>query len=252
MTDATAIQIVTPEERAAREREGQGLVVAANEISIDSSDAYTKAAKWLQERVLPLKKQISETFRPRITQAHELHKGLLADEKRFLAPVEGAERVVRGKIAAYEEQQRQRQREAEETARRERQRLEDEERARVDAERRRLEDEARQARLAQVEQAVETRDQETADRLIAAPLEVAPVAPRPVFAPPAAIVTAPKVEGLAFQEVWEFEVVDEAAVPREYLDVSETRIRKVVQALREKTKIPGVRAFSRRVPKVKG
>src|SRR5678816_4661070 len=118
----------------------------------------TKAARWLQDAVLPIKRRIADTFRPRIQQAHELHKGLVADERRFLAPVEGAERVVRGKLAEYEELQRRRQREAEEAARRERERLEREERERVAAEARRLEDEARQARLAEVDQAIEKQD----------------------------------------------------------------------------------------------
>src|SRR5678816_4591190 len=129
----------------------------------------TKAARWLQDAVLPIKRRIADTFRPRIQQAHELHKGLVADERRFLAPVEGAERVVRGKLAEYEELQRRRQRE--------------------------------------VEEAIEKQDQETADRIIAAPLEVPPVVPRPVFVPPPAVVTAPKVEGLSFREEWDLSLI---------------------------------------------
>jgi hypothetical protein len=64
-------------------------------------------------------------------------------------------------------------------------------------------------------------------------------------------VTAPKVEGLSFTEVWDFEVTEAAAVPREYLVVDEKTIRRIVQAMGPKTKIAGIRVFSRRVPRVK-
>lgn len=54
---------------------------------------------------------------------------------------------------------------------------------------------------------------------------------------------APKVAGVATQQVWTFEITDPAAIPREYLVVDETRIRKVVGALKGETQIPGVRVF---------
>ena len=53
----------------------------------------------------------------------------------------------------------------------------------------------------------------------------------------------PKVEagdGRALVQTWTFTVVDEAKVPREYLILDEVKIRKVVQALKDKTNIPGI------------
>jgi hypothetical protein len=252
MAETTAIAIVSPEERAEREREGQGIVVAANEIQISDGDTFTKAAAWLRDVVVPMKKRISDTFRPRINQAFELHKGLLADEKRFLSPVEGAERVVRGKLAAYEAEQDRLRREAAAAARREQERLEALERQRVETERQRLAKEAEDKRLTEAVQAEQRGDVETAERLISAPIETPVVAPRPVFAPPPTVQAPPKVEGLSFREEWDFEIENVDQLPRDYLKPDEVKIRSVVKAMKGQTKISGVRVFSKRVPSVRG
>ena len=51
-------------------------VVQAGVFAIQSHEVYTEAAAWLRDVILPMKKKIAETFRPRIAQAHALHKGL--------------------------------------------------------------------------------------------------------------------------------------------------------------------------------
>jgi ATPase subunit of ABC transporter with duplicated ATPase domains len=57
---------------------------------------------------------------------------------------------------------------------------------------------------------------------------------------------APKVAGVSFREVWDFEITDEDLIPREYLVVDETKIRRVVTALKGDAKIPGVRVFKQK------
>lgn len=57
---------------------------------------------------------------------------------------------------------------------------------------------------------------------------------------------APKVSGISIPKVWTFEITDEDLIPREYLVVDETRIRRVVTALKGDTKIPGVRVFEQK------
>lgn len=54
----------------------------------------------------------------------------------------------------------------------------------------------------------------------------------------------PKVAGVSFRETWKFEITDLNAIPREFLLVDETKIRKVVQAMKGDTNIPGVRAYA--------
>lgn len=53
-----------------------------------------------------------------------------------------------------------------------------------------------------------------------------------------------KVAGTSLRTVWKFEIADAALVPREYLVVDETKVRRVVTALKEGASIPGVRVWS--------
>jgi hypothetical protein len=53
--------------------------------------------------------------------------------------------------------------------------------------------------------------------------------------------------GVSFREVWDFEITDPAALPREFLVPDEKLIRSAVSSLKDQTTIPGVRVFSRRV-----
>ncbi len=53
----------------------------------------------------------------------------------------------------------------------------------------------------------------------------------------------PKVEGVAVSENWQYEIVDEGAIPREYLIPDEKKIRSAVKAMKGMTKIPGVRVY---------
>ncbi len=63
---------------------------------------------------------------------------------------------------------------------------------------------------------------------------------------PVSDVAAPKVAGVTVPKVWTFEITDPAAIPREYLEINETKIRKVVAALQGNTNIPGVRVFQQK------
>lgn len=58
----------------------------------------------------------------------------------------------------------------------------------------------------------------------------------------------PKVAGISMRETWKFEVLNEDLVPREYLSVDESKIRRVVQALKAGTRIPGVRVYPEKSP----
>ena len=69
---------------------------------------------------------------------------------------------------------------------------------------------------------------------------------RPKQAAPVAQQAAPKVAGVSIPMVWDFVIENPALIPREYCDVSETRIRRVVTAMQGNTRIPGVRVFQRK------
>lgn len=59
---------------------------------------------------------------------------------------------------------------------------------------------------------------------------------------------APKVAGLSFREVAQFEIVDKSKLPPEYLIPDEVRIGKVVKALKLEANIPGVRVWMQKQP----
>ena len=71
-------------------------------------------------------------------------------------------------------------------------------------------------------------------QLRAATVEAAPV-----------VMPAPAAKGIALTELWDFEIIDPAALPREYLMPDLQKIRAVVKALKGATAIGGVRAYSR-------
>jgi len=55
----------------------------------------------------------------------------------------------------------------------------------------------------------------------------------------------PKTQGLSLRDNWDFEIIDEALIPREYLVPDETKIRRVVKAMKDKTNIAGIRPVNK-------
>jgi len=61
-----------------------------------------------------------------------------------------------------------------------------------------------------------------------------------------------KTEGEYTVEVWKWEVVDAAAIPREYLVPDEKRIAGVVRVMKGETRIPGVKVWSEKETRIRG
>ncbi len=69
---------------------------------------------------------------------------------------------------------------------------------------------------------------------------------------PLAVVLAPiKIAGISGRQEWDFEIADASRIPREYLMIDETKIRRVIKALGSEANIPGVRAFQKTVMSVR-
>lgn len=168
--------------------------------------------------------KIDETFDPQIQKAHALHKSLLTEKKRLKDPLEVAERIVKPKIAAYIEEEDRKRQEAERV------------RWKAEEEARRIADQA----LDKASALDEKGDKGKADEIIvkghAKALEVLEKAPE--------VPEAPRAEGLSIREVWQFEIVNEAAIPREYLTPDTVKIGRIVRALKHQANIPGVRTWS--------
>lgn len=250
MSNLVSLSIPTPS-NAASDRAKEALD-RAQSVTITTAEQYEAVADDL--------KQVKAKWK----EVDDQRKALLApiDEARkkthgfFRAPLEFLERaetLLKGKLVAYQDEQERRrqeeQRKVEAEARRERERLEAEAREaerkareKADEQRRQAEEAAaagkteEAARLAARADATEAKGAERAGaKLHQAETFVAPIIHR----------EAPKVGGITSQVVWDFEITDLAAIPREYLMVDETKIRKVVKALKGDTVIAGIKPVSR-------
>jgi hypothetical protein len=151
---------------------------------------------------------VADSFDPQIKKAHELHASLLAEKKKFTAPLEDAEKIIKRTIAGYLDEQDRQRREAEA------------ERARIEAEAKG--DFAKAEAIAQ-----------EAVNVMEAKIDAAPAIP-----------DAPQAAGLSLTENWKFRIIDKSLIPLEYMVPDEVKIGRVVRALKSEAKIPGVSVYS--------
>jgi hypothetical protein len=204
-----------------------------------------KRVKAAQKRLDELRKSMT---RP-LDAAKSAIMGFFRTPEEKLARAEAG--IKRAMIVYSDEQERIRreeQRKAEEAARKERERIEAiareaERKAREKAEAERKAAEAaaaagRAAEAAKLMAKAAATEERAAAKAEEATQQAAMVVAPVIYREP------PKVSGISTREVWLFEVTDPAAVPREYLTVDESKIRKVVGALKGDTRIAGVRVYS--------
>jgi hypothetical protein len=168
--------------------------------------------------------QIDKSFDPQISQAHKLHASLIKEKRKFMDPLEEAERIVnRQAIAPYLAAERKKK--------------EDAERARAEAESK-VRAEAEKA-VAKAKAAEAKGDTAKADQIMDKALakvdgirNAAPIVP-----------DAPDT-GLSLRREWKFVVTDASLLPAEYLMPDEKKIGRIVRASEGKLAIPGVKVWS--------
>lgn len=199
------------------------LLDRAESLQILDAMSYETACD-IVKGIAELKKTIVDDFKPAKDAAHLAHKAICNQEKAHLDALLRPDLIVRGKISIYSAEQEKLRR----------------------AEEARLREESRKAaEEAKINEAVRAESQgkpELAERIMQSP-----VVPAPVVVPRAEV---PKVSGVAMVEAWKFEITDETIIPREYLAVDESKIRKIVGALKGQTSIPGIRVWSIKEPRV--
>lgn len=184
----------------------------ATQLEVVDAESYTRAGEFLVA-VKELRGQIASHHEPVITAAHSAWKAALAARKKLDTPLEEAERIVKGSISKWHQAEERKRREAE---------------AALRAEAAKLEEESRLQEALKLEEAGQ---KEEAKRVIEAP----------AFVPAISIESsAPKVQGVTTRKRFGFRIVDELAVPRQYLSVDEKKVRKVVEALGHEANIAGV------------
>ena len=190
----------------------------AETIQVRNPEEMTAAEEVLKE-LRRRKKLWLEAVEKTVKSAHAAWKEAVAHRDSIAKPIDAAERVVKSRIADYVYEQRRK-------AEAERRRLQAEAEAKAEAERQRA------IKAAQRLKTEELREQ----RLAEAETMVAPV-----------VNVAPEIPEtkLSTFTTWSFQIVDAAAIPREYLVPDEKRIGAIVRTLKADTNIPGIKVVAR-------
>jgi hypothetical protein len=216
----TELKIVEPEIQDLQLASGD-MVGHASMLTV-KDDASFKAGGEMLLEIKRIAKTVDDRFKEPVSLANKAHKALTALRDSVLSPFGQAESMIKRKLGTYQEEVERRRREEDERNRREAQ-------AKAEAE-----------RMAKAEKEMDRGDLKAAEKTLAAPL--APVVTRVETPEP------PKMAGLSFRDEWKFEITDPDLIPREYLMVDESKLRKVVKALgKTAANIPGIRVFSEKV-----
>lgn len=234
MSDVTTIENETGAVVAVQEREAKAILEVAQAYVIDSPEMATAAAEELGSIKAKQKKldEVRLSMTRPLDEAKKRIMDLFRGPQDLLAK---AETTIKAAIGTYQAEERRKaeeaRRAAEEAARQERERLE--------AERKAAEEAAKAAAAAGDEEAAAAAQAQAV--VLAAEAEVVE------HLAPAVVEQPTKLAGIATRQDWDFEIVDEAAIPREFLVVDEKKVRAYVKAMKSDAKIPGVRVFAKEV-----
>lgn len=211
-------------------RDGQELTQRAMQIVIVDDASYAVAVEMLKE----IKRNMSGTdarFEPITQAANKLHKDVVRLRTEAKADYVAADAVLRPACLEWDKKQEAARRAEEARLRAEAQKKIDEEaRRQQEAEQKRLDEEA-------LRKAVETGDDSI--------LENVPKAELVNHEAPPVVVESFKPAGFSTRENWDFEILDVTKIPQEYMIPNDVMIRKVVKALKDRTNIPGIKAYDK-------
>lgn len=191
--------------------------IIVKEVGIIQTKEQADEAVELRNKLKALKSEIEASYKPIIEQAYRAHKEAISKMNEHLKPVEEALAKVNNALALYQK------------------RVEDEARAKAlaEMEKQKREEEERNLRLAETLSKLGL--QEEAEKMISKEVVVS------------VEIDKPKLAGVSFMEVWDFEITDEKAIPREYLTPDTKKIGQVVRATKGTLEISGIRIYSRKV-----
>lgn len=222
--------------------QGGAIVAEATTFAVIRDDDHGILATEFAGKVKRLRSMVDALFGAPIEQAHKLHKLLCGRRNALDNPLESAEKAVKKSIGAYEDQKRraieaQRQIELQE-ARRVAEAAERERQKQIEWQRKAEED----RRLADAQALADRGKHDAAEAVLNAPIHVPP--PPPVVAPPIATAAYKAPAGTSVRYNWKHRIIDADAIPREWLIPDEKRIGEYVRAMKDKSSIPGVEAYS--------
>ncbi len=192
--------------------EANDALTNANAKQVTDQVTYDAATEFLKS-IKGLAKKINEVFEPMVKKAHEAHKEVLTQKKKYTEPLIEAEKVLKSKVGAYVMEQRR-------LAQIEQKRLEDEARKRAEAERIKREEEA----LIMAENTTP----ELADEILEEALEE--VEDIPVIA---TVKNIEQAKGVSTKAVFKWKIKDEAKINRQFMCVDEKKINQLVRTMKK-------------------
>ena len=213
-----------PERQSALERKALAIKAEAQALVIRTADEFRAAGEFLVNVKTALG-EIEQLCDPSIEAAHRSHKAALAVKAKLAGPLLEAEKIVKPLMATYNAEQERRRQE-------EQRRLQEEAK-------RKAEDE----RLELALQAEKAGDAQSAEELIAAPVE----------APLVVVRSETKAEGVSFRENWKAMVVDLKTLVRAVADgtaplaaivPNQSFLDSQAKALKAELSYPGVKAYN--------
>lgn len=201
------------------EIESKAISVAqsAQRIQIRNDETYLEATSMLTA-IKAMRKEVDDTFNPVIYAAHRTHQEAIGAKKKIETPLIAAENLLKRGVSDYQFKKEQERIEAQ---------------RKLEAAARKIQEDRIIAEAAAAEK--------DGDPQLAAEILNAPVPSVPVILPSPVI----KVDGISRRENWQFRIKNEQDIPREYLMVDESKIRKIVKALKKDAEkhIPGIEVY---------
>lgn len=216
-------QLAAAEQWAADQQQlqtmAQRIAEEAQAYSVVDAETYETAGE-IVVRIANAEKRIHKDCDPMCEATDQAHKKTVQYRQRLLDGLEAARRRLKAQMDAWSQEQKRK--------------------ARDDQAKLQVQVVSREAdvRLSEAVAVDQMGDHQAAEAILAHPAPVPTVVVKPAI---------PKVQGVTFRTIWEPVIDDEAQVPREYLMLDMVKIRRVVSALKDQTKIPGIRAQSKRV-----
>jgi len=199
------------------------LVSQARDLIVVNQETLTIANDRLIA-IKTLRRNFDNEFNPGISRAHELHKSLVAQKKKWTDKLDEAEQELKPKITAYIVERDRIRLEAERTA----------ERARLQVEK-----EAQDAADLATSLIKNGKAAEADDIIDSAYAKVREIQADTPFVP-----DKPIANGISVRETWDFEIMDATIIPRTFLIPDLTMIRRYGQNMKHQATVPGIRFFS--------
>jgi len=196
----------------------QAIVKEADSIEITTADHYTLAGDLLQG-IVALQGEVKKSWKETKELAHAAHKAALKEERAKLDPLVQAEAILKPKLLAWTKKLKKEEDD----------RLAD---ARAKAK--------KDAEAAQLKKAEEVEDAG------GTPEQVEQVLSKPVQTPPVVLakVEAPKVDAIqSVRTTWKWRAIAPELVPDGYKKLDDSKIGKVVRAMKGETSIAGIEVY---------